>query len=82
MEQLEQLEHGLFMKFHHYTTIETLALILDSRKIRFNRLTNVDDMEEADLYGKYNIGRFLYVSCWTTNSIESIPLWNMYTGNM
>ncbi|MBF4348476.1 DUF2971 domain-containing protein, partial [Vibrio anguillarum] len=46
------------------------------------RLTNVDDMEEADLYGKYNIGRFLYVSCWTTNSIESIPLWNMYTGNM
>ncbi|EIV8497355.1 DUF2971 domain-containing protein [Vibrio vulnificus] len=70
------------MKLHHYTTIETLALILDSQKIRFNRLTNVDDTEEAELYGKYNIAPFLYVSCWTTNDVENIPLWNMYTAGM
>lgn len=70
------------MKLHHYTTIETLALILDSRKIRFNRLTNVDDIQESDLYGKYNISPFLYVSCWTTNDVENIPLWNMYTTDM
>lgn len=70
------------MKLHHYTTIETLALILDSKKIRFNRLTNVDDTEESDLYGKYNIAPFLYVSCWTINDVENIPLWNMYTAGM
>ncbi|EGR0026371.1 DUF2971 domain-containing protein [Vibrio alginolyticus] len=70
------------MRLHHYTTIETLALILDSNKIRFNRLTNVDDTEEANLYGQYNIAPFLYVSCWTTNDVESIPLWNMYTAGM
>ncbi len=70
------------MKLHHYTTLETLALILDSRKIRFNRLTNVDDVQEAELYGKYNIAPFLYVSCWTTSEVENIPLWTMYTANM
>lgn len=70
------------MKLHHYTTIETLALILDSSKIRFNRLTNVDDIQEAELYGKYSVAPFLYVSCWTTSEVENIPLWTMYTANM
>lgn len=67
------------MKLHHYTTIETLALILDSSKIRFNRLTNVDDIQEAELYGKYSVAPFLYVSCWTTSEVENIPhLDNVY----
>jgi len=70
------------MKLHHYTTIETLALILDSRKIRFNRLTNVDDVQEAELYGEHSIAPFIYVSCWTTSEVENIPLWTMYTANM
>jgi len=70
------------MKLHHYTTIENLVLILNSRKIRFSRLTTVDDTEESENFGQYNIAPFLYVSCWTINNIESIPLWKMYTGNM
>lgn len=32
------------MKIYHYTTIETLALIIKSRAIRFNRLDCVDDL--------------------------------------
>ena len=32
-------------KIYHYTTIETLALILKHHTIRFNRLDQVDDME-------------------------------------
>ena len=35
------------MRIYHYTSIETLALILDSQKIRFNRLDRVDDLEES-----------------------------------
>lgn len=38
------------MNIHHYTSLETLALILNHRTIRFNRLDKVDDMEEAE-YG-------------------------------
>lgn len=70
------------MNKHHYTTIETLALILDSKKIRFNRLTNVDDVQESKNYGKYDLSSFIYISCWTTNDEESIPLWKMYTADM
>lgn len=33
---------------YHYTSIETLALILKNRTIRFNNLQNVDDPEEAE----------------------------------
>lgn len=67
---------------HHYTSIETLALILRSGKIRFNRLNRVDDVSESQTFGAYNLSSFLYVSCWTDATEESIPLWHMYTGNM
>ena len=42
----------------HYTTIDTLALILKYKSIRFNSLKNVDDLEEqesADLWTYVNI---------------------------
>ncbi|MCO4322317.1 hypothetical protein [Aliidiomarina quisquiliarum] len=70
------------MNKHHYTTIQTLALILESRKIRFNRLTNVDDIQESRNYGKHDLSKFIYISCWTTSNEESIPLWKMYTPDM
>ena len=35
------------MKLYHYTSIETLALILKNGTIKFNRLDTVDDLEEA-----------------------------------
>lgn len=35
------------MLIHHYTSIESLAMILSTRKIRFNRLDRMDDLEEG-----------------------------------
>lgn len=67
---------------HHYTSINTLSLILKHRTIRFNRLDRVDDVSEADAYGDYKLGKFIYASCWTDSLTESIPLWHMYTANM
>ena len=67
---------------HHYTSINTLSLILKYQSIRFNRLDRVDDVSEAKSYGKYKLGKFLFVSCWTDSYIESIPLWHMYTDKM
>lgn len=64
---------------YHYTSIESLAMILKNRTIRFNKLSKTDDLEESMTGDLNNIGRFIYVSCWTNNSAESIPLWHIYS---
>lgn len=69
------------MRLHHHTTIETLALILKNKTIRFNRLDQVNDLEENVYSNGIKIGKYTFASCWTTNNEESIPLWKMYTGN-
>ena len=66
----------------HYTSLETLALILTNKTICFNTLLNVDDIEEAETSDLGLFGKFVYVSCWTDDVKESIALWQMYTPNM
>lgn len=73
------------MKIYHYTSIETLALILHNKTIRFNRLDGVDDVEEAAYasgtssdYG-IRLGQYVFASCWTKDEMENLALWNMYT---
>lgn len=63
----------------HYTNIETLALILKNRTIRFNPLNKMDDLEENLSADVYNAGMFTYVSCWTSSKKENIALWKQYT---
>ena len=63
---------------YHYTNIETLALILKNRTIRFNSLDKMDDLQEQQTADMKNIGQFCYISSWTDDSAESIPMWNMY----
>lgn len=67
---------------YHYTSIETLALILENKTLCFNNLLYVDDSEEAETVDMGKFGRFVYVSCWTSDEQESIPLWNLYTPDM
>ena len=67
---------------HHYTSIETLALILESRKMRFNRLDRVDDIRESQKHRGIDFGKYFFVSCWTHDRKESIPQWQMYTERM
>lgn len=67
---------------YHYTSLDTLALILKNRTLCFNNLRNVDDMEEAQSEDMGEFGKFVYVSCWTKDNEESIPLWNLYTVDM
>lgn len=66
---------------YHYTSIDSLALILKNRTIRFNSLINVDDPEEIRTSDTEGIGKYCYCSCWTDLE-ESIPFWKMYTKNM
>ncbi|MFC2170833.1 hypothetical protein ACFLQJ_02525, partial [Calditrichota bacterium] len=72
----EQLPENIY----HYTSIETLALILESKKIRFNRLDIVMDPEEGSNIEDIDISKNVMVSCWTAESNENIPMWVMYTG--
>lgn len=67
---------------YHYTSIETLALILENKTLCFNNLLYVDDSEEAETSDMEKFGKFAYVSCWTRDEQESIPLWNLYTPDM
>lgn len=70
------------MRIYHYTNIDSLALILKNRTIRFNRLDNVDDLEEgkAESLG-IKFCKYVFVSCWTKNREENVPLWKMYGGD-
>lgn len=63
---------------YHYTNLETLALILKNRTIRFNSLDKMDDLQEKETADIKNIGQFCYISSWTEDATESIPMWNMY----
>ncbi len=76
---------------YHYTTLETLALILDTQKLRFSNLCGVDDPLEKYVNVKAfsrtngeiqsvreNLGKCCFVSCWTREAEESIPMWDMY----
>ena len=71
------------MKIYHYTTIDNLALILKNRTIRFNRLDNgLDDLQEGSISSNgVKLGNYGFVSCWTENKEENIPLWKLYTDN-
>lgn len=69
-------------RIYHYTSIESLALILKTRKLRFSRLDGVDDVKEAQRHAEIDFGKFFFVSCWTQQEEESIPQWSMYSREM
>ena len=64
---------------YHYTNIESLALILKNHSIRFSSLDQMDDKQENMSSDLSNAGQFCYISSWTSDSTESIPMWNMYS---
>ena len=67
---------------YHYTSIQTLALILKNKRLLFNNLLNVDDPEEAESEDLGLIGKHCLISCWTDSSEDVLPMWNMYTPDM
>ena len=69
-------------KLFHYTSINTLALILSSKKIKFNRLDKVNDTTEAMPSDYHTMAKYYFVSCWTENEEENLAMWNMYTPQM
>lgn len=69
-------------RIYHYTSIESLALILKTGKLRFSRLDGVDDVREAQSHSGVDFGKYFFVSCWTSLAEESIPQWHIYSNGM
>lgn len=69
---------------YHYTSIETLSLILKNKNIRFNSIKNVDDINETQFSAEHGIALSSYtlILCWTNNEEENLAFWNVYTPNM
>ncbi len=65
-------------ELYHYTNLESLALILKNKTIRFSPLSKLDDPQEQETSDIPNFGQYFYTSCWTDSNVESIPMWNMY----
>lgn len=68
-------------KLYHYTSIETLSLILKHKTIRFNRLDFVNDPRECLSNQHGSAQTLVFVSCWTDSSVETIPHWKIYSGD-
>lgn len=64
---------------YHYTTLESLAMILKSKKIKFNPLTEMDDPQEKMIKDAKNLGKYVFISSWVDESRESIAMWKLYS---
>ena len=69
-------------KLYHYTSINTLALILKSQAINLGRLDVVNDKREGSSSDFGSFAQYIFISCWTETSEENLALWNMYTHKM
>lgn len=74
---MDRLKDSEFL--YHYTSIDILALILKNHTIRLNPLNKLDDLQEQKTADIENLGKFVFVSSWTSDEEESIPMWKMYT---
>ena len=66
-------------KIFHYTTLETLILIIKNRTLRFNSLKNVDDCREGLSNDLGSFAEHIFVSSWTRDQTENPALWKMYS---
>ena len=76
------MEKSIPEYLYHYTSIANLVLILSSGNIRFSRLDLVNDPEEGQADDLPIASRHVFVSCWTAEKSESIPMWSLYAPDM
>ena len=81
-KKIREKELEIPVVLYHYTTLETLALILKNGTLRFNRLDKVNDPEEAQAPDLPRANEAVFSSSWTASVKESLPLWNIYGEGM
>lgn len=63
---------------YHYTSIETLQIILKNENIRFKRIDLMNDPYEGHLDSYKNSRQYVFSSSWTAQPLDEIPMWKMY----
>ena len=63
---------------YHYTSVESLAMILSTKTFKLSPLSVLDDLQEEKTKDVTKIGATVFISSWTDDK-ESIPMWNMYS---
>src|ERR1035437_651696 len=66
------------MKVYHYTNLNSFEAILKSKSIRFSALSYVNDKYEGDTQDIGNVGKYIFVSCWSLRHAENSMMWKMY----
>ena len=68
---------------YHYTSFETLKLILENQCIQFtNGLSpKLNDQHVKDGKGNPEVREHLYIACFTFREDESIAMWQIYGKN-
>ena len=61
-------------RLYHYANVSSLALILKNKTLRFSSLPRLDDPVEAQMSDVQSVASFCFVSSWTSESAESIPM--------
>ena len=67
---------------YHYTSIESLAYILKRATFRFTRIDRLNDPLDGLCSDVKKARTHIFVSSWTANSDDQIPMWRMYTRDM
>lgn len=62
----------------HYTSIASLEAILSTRKLRFTRLDQFDDVKEAQTIAGIDFGGQYFASSWVIDEEEDIAQWQAY----
>ncbi|WP_194190821.1 DUF2971 domain-containing protein [Clostridium chrysemydis] len=69
-------------RIYHYTTLDSLECILSNKTIRLSVLSEMDDILEGYSMDFDGISKYYYVSSWSFDGEENIPLWYMYTNEL
>ncbi|MBR7176969.1 MAG: DUF2971 domain-containing protein [Clostridia bacterium] len=80
IEKIFSVKGGIeYRSILHYTSILTVLKIFRNKTFLFNRIDCVNDLEEQKKLREYENYRRTFISCFTYEEKESIPMWKIYT---
>ncbi|WP_158091372.1 DUF2971 domain-containing protein [Tenacibaculum holothuriorum] len=66
-------------EIYHYTSINSLAYILNYKTLRFTILSNLNDPLEGKTEDVEYCEKLVYSSSWSISEKDTIPMWKLYT---
>ena len=63
---------------YQYTTMNSVLAILENKTIRFTRLDSLNDLNEGCCGEFAHLKKYVYISSWSADERESIPMWSLY----